>query len=101
MALSRNSRNRSRNTQTPMGSGFYILVPTVPTKNQYLYMGAKNILHHAVKNNFLSVYMMFRQNKSESRNKRRKHPWEAGFGVPTSVPTVPTVPTRDAREGLR
>lgn len=92
--LSRNSRNTSRNIETPMGSGLQIDVPTVPTQKQHLYMGAKYILHHAIKNNSLSVYMVFRENKSESRNKRRKRPWEAGFDVPTSVPTVPTVPTR-------
>lgn len=92
--LSRNSRNASRNIETPMGSGLQIDVPTVPTQKQHLYMGAKNILHPAIKNNSLSIYMVFRENESESRNKRRKRPWEAGFNVPTSVPTVPTVPTR-------
>ena len=92
--LSRNSRNASRNIETPMGSGLQIDVPTVPTQKQHLYMGAKIFYATPPKKNSLSVYMVFRENESESRNKRRKRPWEAGFDVPTSVPTVPTVPTR-------
>src|SRR5690606_13373450 len=52
MALSRNSRNASRNTQTPMGSGFYILVPTVPTQNQYLNMRARKIFCSPPTKNF-------------------------------------------------
>lgn len=39
-AVSRNSRNRSRNMETPMGSRFYIDVPTVPTKNRHSFIGA-------------------------------------------------------------
>src|SRR5690606_17367860 len=92
--LSRNSRNASRNIETPMGSGLQIDVPTVPTQKQHLYIGAGNILRPAIKINSPHVYMVFHEKKSESRNKRRKRPWEAGFDVPTSVPTVPTVPTR-------
>src|SRR5690606_13793893 len=89
MALSRNSRNASRNTKTPVGSDFIILVPTVPTQNQYLYMRVRNISLSTVKINFSSIQMVSREKKSESRNKRRKRPWGAGFDVPTSVPTVP------------
>src|SRR5690606_25431666 len=99
IALSRNSRNASRNTQTPMGSGFYILVPTVPTQNQYLYMRARKIFCSPPNKKIsLHIHMVCREKKSESRNKRRKRPWEAGFRVPTPVPTVPTVPTRSGWE---
>src|SRR5690606_12612654 len=56
MALSRNSRNASRNTETPMGSGFYILVPTVPTQNQYLYMRARKIFCSPPNKKIFSIY---------------------------------------------
>src|SRR5690606_21314824 len=56
IALSRNSRNASRNTKTPMGSGFYILVPTVPTQNQYLYIRARKIFRSPPQQKNISIY---------------------------------------------
>lgn len=93
-APSGNSGNASGNTETPMGSGFIIDVPTVPTKKHISYICARNIFTHLFKLNLSPIYMFFSPWSGNSGNKPCKCPCRAAFRVPTVVPTVPTVPTR-------
>ena len=58
-APSGNSGNASGNTETPMGSGFIIDVPTVPTKKHISYTRARNIFARHIKLNFSTIYMFF------------------------------------------